>query len=105
MPAEHINVSILDRDYRLACEPVQKPALLAAVSYVDRKMREIHDSSKVIGNDRIAVLAALNIANELLSGHAPIDSASSLASDEFKRRIQTIHAVIDAALAPQENLF
>ncbi len=105
MTTEQLNVTILGRDYRLSCVPEEKDALLAAVAYVDNKMSEVRDGSKVVGTDRIAVLAALNIANELLSQRAPNGSGSDLAFGEFKRRIQSINAVLDTALTPQEKLF
>lgn len=109
MPNEQISAHILGREYRLSCAPDEKTDLLAAVAYVDRKMQEVRDSGKVMSNDRIAVLAALNIAHELLTaGRPPVvrdASESELAFIEFKRRIQAINAALDSALAPQEKLF
>ncbi len=105
MKSEPLNVTILGRDYRLTCVPEERDALLAAVAYVDERMHAIRDANKISGTDRIAVLAALNIANELLSNRSPADIASDLAFNEFRRRIQSIDAVLDTALAPQEKLF
>jgi len=105
MTSEHLNVTILGREYRLSCVPEERDALLAAVAYVDERMHAIRNANKVSGNDRIAVLAALNIANELLSKRTPADTASDLAFGEFRRRIESIDAVLDTALAPQEKLF
>jgi cell division protein ZapA len=61
-----VTVKILDKDYPIHCPPQQRANLESAARYLDGKMREIRNSGKVIGADRIAVLAALNIAHELL---------------------------------------
>jgi cell division protein ZapA len=65
--SDPVNVRILDRDYLIACEPDQKPRLLEAAAYLDSKMREIRTASRsMTGMDRIAIMAALNIAHELI---------------------------------------
>ena len=61
-----ITVRILDKEYQVACRPDEREPLLNSAQFLDRKMKEIRDSRKVIGSDRIAVMAALNIANDLL---------------------------------------
>jgi len=96
-----IEISILDRKLRIACAEDEQQELLSAVRYVDAKMREIRDRGKVIGGERIAILAALNIAHELLS--APL--AGGFDSGELKRRMQNMAAVIDEAMSAQEDLF
>jgi cell division protein ZapA len=102
---EQLTVKILGREYRLSCAEDEKEALLAAVSYVDEKMSTIRDQGKITGNDRIAVFAALNIANELLTTRAPQGPLSDLAVGEFRGRIDAMNAALDAALTPQEKLF
>ena len=62
----HVSVRILDRDYMIACAHEERPALLDAAEYLNGRMREVRDSGKVVGLDRIAVMVALNMANELL---------------------------------------
>ena len=66
-----VSVRILDRDYVIACAHEERPALLDAAEYLNGRMREVRDSGKVVGLDRIAVMVALNMANELLQlrGH------------------------------------
>ncbi len=64
--AVQLDVMILGREYRVACAEDERAALLEAVAFIDARMRDIRDSGKVSGVDRIAVMAALNIANELL---------------------------------------
>ncbi|HHQ41848.1 MAG TPA: cell division protein ZapA, partial [Chromatiales bacterium] len=61
-----VTVRILDREYRVACPPGEREDLMASARHLDQLMREIRDSGKVIGLDRIAVMAALNMAHELL---------------------------------------
>jgi cell division protein ZapA len=61
-----IGVRILEKDYQVACLPEERTELLDSAEYVNAKMREIRDSANVVGLDRIAVMAALNLANELL---------------------------------------
>ena len=66
MSANTVTVTILDRDYQVSCKPDERDALLNSARYLNDKMREIKASGSVIGLERIAVMAALNIAHELL---------------------------------------
>ena len=61
-----VSVRLLDREYQVACPAEERSDLLDSAEYLDGKMREIRDSGKVVGLDRIAVIAALNLANELI---------------------------------------
>ncbi len=61
-----VTVRILDKDYLVACEPGEKDGLLASARNVDERMRDIRKAGRVVGTDRIAVMAALNLAYELL---------------------------------------
>lgn len=64
--AQPINISILDKDYKVACPPGEQSALLESARFLDSKMREVRDSGTIMGSERIAVITALNMANELL---------------------------------------
>ena len=64
--AQPINVSILDKDYKVACPAGEQSALLESARFLDHKMREVRDSGNIIGSERIAVITALNMANDLL---------------------------------------
>lgn len=101
-----LDVKIMGREYRVACLPEERDALLAAVDTVDGKMREIAQRTRSTIAERVAVMAALNIAHEQLA-HAP-DAADlaqeGLAPDETKRRIEAMGARLDAVLAPQQQL-
>ena len=66
-----VTVNILDKEYLIACSDDEKTELMRSADYLDQKMREIRDAGKVIGSDRIAVMAALNISHELLTGESP----------------------------------
>ncbi len=96
-----LDVSIMGRSYRVTCADDEREALLAAVAYVDKKMTEIKAASKVAGTERIAVMTALNIANELLS----IKIGSGFDIAELKRRINSVQSKLDQALSQQDSLF
>lgn len=108
-----LDVHLLGRDYKVACKEHERADLMEAVAYLDQRMREIRGTGKTAGVDRIAVMAALNIANELLRERkappaAPPAAASAggeLDGAAARRRIQSMHAAIDQALAGQEKLF
>ncbi|KGE04100.1 cell division protein ZapA [Pseudohaliea rubra] len=65
MAPHTVSVTILDKDYQVACPEDQAADLVSAASYLDKQMRAIRDSGKVIGLERIAVMAALNISYDL----------------------------------------
>lgn len=100
---DQIDVRILDRDYRLAVPADEKAQLIDAVRVVDEKMRAIRDAGRVAGVDRIAVMAALQLANELLGARSA--APASAADGEAVRRIRRLTETLDAELRRQESLF
>jgi cell division protein ZapA len=98
---EQITLTILGREYRVACRPDERNELLACAHYVDQKMAAIRDAGKVLGADRIAVLAALQISQELFGARGGDEGAIS----EVRRRLRDLTALADEILAPQEKLF
>ena len=106
-----LDVTIFGREYKVACSENERAELAEAVAYLDRKMREIRDRGKVAGIDRIAVMAALNIAHDLLrerqTNRASTQSLppNPIDEDTARRRIQAMQAAIDQTLAGQEKLF
>jgi cell division protein ZapA len=62
-----VNIKIFDKEYKIACLPHEKDSLIQSARYLDQKMSEVKSSHKIIGADRIAVMAALNIASEFLN--------------------------------------
>ena len=102
-----LDVKIMGREYRVACTPEERDALLSAVDLVDSKMRDIAQRTKSTIAERVAVMAALNIAHEHLASAAKpaaISEESVIETSETKRRIGHMGARIDAALAPQQQL-
>lgn len=96
-----IEVSIMGRDFRINCPDDEREELLKAVNYLDKKMREIRDSGKVIGSERIAIMAALNIAHELLLAR----DRDRFDTEDFRRRIDHMQAMLDTVLPEQDKLF
>lgn len=66
----HVSVRILEKEYQVSCPAGERTDLLDSAELLNAKMREIRDSGKVVGLDRIAVMAALNMANELIQAQA-----------------------------------
>ena len=75
-----VSVKILDKDYLVACPEHEQPALTQSAQYLDHKMREIRNSGKVHGLERIAVMAALNMAHEYLQNSQNHNSSQDVAS-------------------------
>ncbi len=98
-----MNISILGREFRVACPEGEEKQLQASVDFLNRRIKEVRDTGKVVGNERIAIMAALNIAHELLS-RKPGDSAVD--NPTLRRRIAAMQETLDTALASdQDNLF
>ena len=90
-----VTVSILDKDYQVSCKPDEVSALQQSARYLDKKMREIKSGSSILGLDRIAVMAALNIANDYLSEN---QKTESLVASQA-REIAFLTGKLDQALA------
>lgn len=95
-----VNISIMGKDYMVACEEEEKQDLIRSAEYLDRKMCEIRDSGKIIGTDRIAVMAALNIAHDLLNQGNGKDTSQSAMQD----RIMSLSNKIEDALYKSRQL-
>jgi cell division protein ZapA len=96
-----VEVSILGRTFRIACAPEEEAQVRQAADYLDARMREIRDGGKVLGNERIAITAALNIAHELLT----LRLGDGFDMGSFKRRMKAMVASIDEAMSAQDQLF
>lgn len=90
-----VAVNILDREFLIGCTPEERPGLIAAAGYIDGKMREIRDHARSAGVDRIAVMAALNMAHELmqLKQHRDNDDGT------LAQHLQMLRARLDGVLA------
>ena len=101
MSKNTLDVTILDRELRIACPEEERQGLLDAVSYLNRKMTEIRDAGKTTNVERIAIMAALNIAHELLS----MKVGKGVDLGDLARRMNSMQTAIDQALAEQDTLF
>lgn len=95
-----LQINVMGREFRVACPESEQKELLEAVEYLNRKMDEIRDNGKVIGFERIAIMAALNIAHELLTTQVGGFDMAAL-----KRRMQSMETTLDQALRDQSKLF
>jgi cell division protein ZapA len=101
-----LTISLLGREFRVAAPEGQEREILAAADYLNRKLKEVRDTGKVVGNERIAIMAALNIAHESMSKNAGAGNGSSLDTASIRRRISALQQTVEAALAAdQEKLF
>lgn len=92
--AEGITINILGKEYMIACGEDERHDLQRSADFLDTKMREIRDNGKIVGSDRIAIIAALNISHELLThGGRPAKMDT-----DFDTRIRSMQEKIDDAL-------
>jgi cell division protein ZapA len=104
-----LDITILGREFKVACREGERAELTEAVALLDSRMREIRDAGKVTGTDRIAVMTALNFAHELLrerrSRAAAPPADGVIDGESARRRILSMQTAIDQALAGQDKLF
>ena len=115
-----LDVRLLDRDYKVACKDGEEAELLEAVAFLDQRMRDIREGSKASSVERTAVMAALNIAHELLRDRSsrpadhpvpasPVERSAIVPpavidAPAARRRIASMRSAIDSVLAVQEKL-
>ena len=95
-----VSVRLLDREYQVACPAEERGDLLDSAEYLDAKMREVRDTGKVVGVDRIAVISALNIANELIKMRRNGSSVDA----ELGAKLQRLRERVEAALEKGQQL-
>jgi len=95
-----LDVNILGKQYRIGCEADHEEALLNAARLLDGRMKEIRTSGKVVGTERIAVIAALNLANDLLSN----ENTSADAASAANKRVRHLRERIEIALNDSAQL-
>jgi cell division protein ZapA len=95
-----LQINVMGREFRVACPENEQQGLLEAVAYLNKKMGEIRDNGKVIGLERIAIMAALNIAHELLA-----TKVGGFDIAELKRRMESMGTLLDQAINDQSKLF
>ena len=90
----HVSVRILDKEYQVSCLADERTALLDSAEILDTKMRDIRDSGKVVGLERIAVMAALNMANELLQDNAKDKVLENTLGNRLKLMSDQVESVL-----------
>lgn len=98
MASKGINISIMGRDFSVACPEEEQEDLLAAARFLDGNMKEIQKSGKIIGSERCAIMAALNITNDLLKLQR-----STAEQEHVQKRLKSLQSRIDEVLQDAEN--
>ena len=99
-PLAQVTVRILDKDYQVACPVDERTALLDAAELLNQQMRDIRDSGKVVGLDRIAVMTALNLANDLLKCRG----REVRVSEDVMSRLQSLNQRAESAIGDARQL-
>ena len=89
-----VSVRILDKEYQVACPAEERTDLLDSAEILNSKMREIRDSGRIVGLDRIAVMAALNMANDLIHAKARDQELEGGISDRLKLISDRVDSVL-----------
>lgn len=95
-----VSVRILEKEYQVACLPEERSDLLDSAEFLNAKMREIRDGGNIVGLDRIAVVAALNLAHELLK----LRNHGSTAQTDVGRKVRQMRERVESALAKSQQL-
>ena len=95
-----VSVRILDKEYQVACNASERTDLLDSAEILNARMREIRDSGRVVGLDRIAVMAALNMANDLLHAQA----RDRLLEGDISERLKHISERVESVLGESRQL-
>jgi len=93
--SEPVNIRVLDREYTVGVDPDERDSLMAAAKLLDSKMREVRGANRMAAVDRVAVLAALNLAHELQQ----LRDAGSTDNRELQRTLAAVQQRLDDALA------
>ena len=116
-----VTINVMGREFRVAAPQGEERQLLASVELLNKKMKELRDGGKIVGNERIAIMAALNIAHDylqlLVSGtnkNSDMQNAAtssikntnnSVDADFVRRKMESLENVIEKAISEQEKLF
>ena len=107
-----ITINVMGREFRVAAPDGEERQLVASVDLLNKKMKEIRDSGKVVGNERIAIMVALNIAHEHLQTLQEVTASGtsktqniSVDEEYVRRKMQDMESMIEKAVSDQEKLF
>lgn len=95
-----VSIRVLDKEYQVACPVDEEPALLESARLVDEKMREIRDARKMVGADRVAVMAALNLAHDLLM----LQSSNANGGPAVETKLRSLQNKVEAAITRGRQL-
>lgn len=95
-----VSVRILEKDYQFACPSEEKLDLVRSAEYLNARMKQIRDTGNVVGTDRIAVMAALNLANDLLKGRNRDESVET----QIGMRLKSLRERVEMALEDGKQL-
>ena len=95
-----VTVTILDREYQVACSPAERDALVRAADHLDEKMRQIRGTGKIVGHERIAVMAALNLTHEALSSEGTLSGVT----EDTQREVNRLSEKLGRALGDVRQL-
>ncbi|NIP13756.1 MAG: cell division protein ZapA [Pseudomonadales bacterium] len=98
--ATTVSVKILDKEYQVSCPAEEVDALSRSARYLDEQMRSIRESGKIFGLDRIAVMAALNIANEFINSSQSLESTHGVVN----QKVTELTERVGRALSEQKQL-
>lgn len=98
--AARVSIRILEKEYQVACPPEERNALVDSAELLNAKMREIRDSGKVVGLERIAVMAALNIANDLIRSR----DRGEVLETKAKAKVRAMRERVEGALTSGQQL-
>ncbi len=93
-----VSVHVMGKEYKISCPEGEHDSLLASVKHVDDSMKKIREGGKALGAERIAVMAAINIASEMLSGSGSIKN-----NDNVSLQIDALQASLDESLTKLKN--
>ena len=99
-PHAQVSVRILDKEYQVACPASERTDLLDSAEILNAKMREIRDTGRIVGLDRIAVMAALNITNDLMHAQA----RDRVLEGDVSNRLKLISDRVESALGNTRQL-
>ena len=97
-----VDITLMGRQFRVSCPVGEEQELLDAAKYLDQRMRDIREGGRVVANERVAIMAALNIAHEMLSLRG---GGGGIQGDDLRRRIQRMSKTLEQCFFDQEKLF
>jgi len=103
-PTVPVTVSVLDQEFRIGCPEDERDALVASALYLDKKMRELKTAGRIIGMDKIAVMAALHITHELLQLKQGSQSNAPQVLDQIPARFKQLQKQVEEELSKSRQI-